>query len=105
MKTFVLLILIPLAAAFGAPCTSAQSCTTATCTAAGVSESQFLAALPAPSNTNATVTVTIPAGTSGWSTGINYTIPTAVTSLTIQGATAVNCTGTAGTSSYACTPT
>jgi hypothetical protein len=103
MKTFMLLILISLAAAFAAPRTSAQSCTTATCNAAGVSQAQFLAALPSPSNTNATVVVTIPGGTAGWSTGFNYTIPPAVTNLTIQGATTVNCTGTAGTSNYGCT--
>ena len=103
MKTAVLLILIPLAVAFAAPRTLAQSCTTATCTAAGVSEAQFLAALPSPSNTNSTVVVNIPTGTSGWTTAFNYTIPAAVTNLTIQGATTVNCSGTAGTSSYGCT--
>jgi len=70
----------------------AQSCTTATCTAAGVSEAQFLAALPSPSNTKATVVVKIPAGTASWTTGINYTIPAAVTNLTIQGAGAISAT-------------
>ena len=103
MKTFALLILIPLALAVGSSRASAQSCTTATCTATGVSESAFLAALPSPSNTNATVVVNIPGGTSGWTTGFNYTIPSAVTNLTIQGTTVVNCVGTAGTSSYSCT--
>jgi hypothetical protein len=105
MKTFALLILIPLAVAFGAPRTLAQSCTTSTCRAASASESDFLAALPSSSNKNATVVVNIPSGTSAWTTGFNYTIPAAVTSLTIQGVTTVNCTGTAGTSSYSCTAT
>jgi hypothetical protein len=103
MKTFMLLILISLAAAFAAPRTSAQSCTTATCNAGGVSEAQFLAALPSPSNTNATVVVTIPGGTASWTTGFSYTVPSAVTNLTIQGSTTVSCTGTAGTSNYSCT--
>lgn len=105
MKTFVLLILVPLAVVGRASRASAQSCTTATCTAGGTSEAAFLAALPSSSNTNPTVVVNIPAGTSGWTTGFNYTIPAAVTNLTIQGATTVNCTGTAGTSSYSCTAT
>jgi hypothetical protein len=103
MKTFMLLVLIPLAAAFAAPCTLGQSCTAATCTAEGVSEAQFLAALPSPSNTNATVVVNIPAGIAGWSSQFVYTVPSAVTSLTIQGQTVVNCTGTAGAANYVCT--
>jgi hypothetical protein len=102
-KAFLLLLLITLAATFGTSRTLAQSCTSATCTAASVSESDFLAALPSPSNTNATVVVNIPAGTSGWSTALSYTIPAAVTNLTIHGATTVNCSGTAGTSGYSCT--
>jgi hypothetical protein len=103
MKTFMLLILISLAATFAAPCTFAQSCTTATCNAAGVSEAQFLAALPSPSNTNATVVVNIPTGTAGWSSQLVYTVPAAVKSLTIQGQTVVNCSGTAGAADYVCT--
>lgn len=83
-------------AAFG------QACTTATCTAASANESDVLAALPSSSNTNATVVVNIPSGTASWSTGFTYTIPSAVTKLTIQGATGVNCTGTPGTSSWSC---
>lgn len=83
----------------------AQSCTTATCTASSANESAVLAALPSSSNTNATVVVNIPSGTGTWTTGFNYSIPSAVTSLTIQGATTVNCTGTAGTSSYSCSAT
>ena len=102
-KTFGLLIGIPLAAAFCASPTFAQSCTSATCTAASPSQSDFLAALPSPSNKNATVVVNIPAGTSGWTTQLTYTMPAAVTDLTIQGATTVSCTGTAGTSGYSCT--
>jgi hypothetical protein len=80
----------------------AQSCTSATCTAASTSESDFLAALPASGNTHSTVVVNVPSGTSGWTGNITYTIPAAVTDLTIQGATNINCTGTAGTSGYAC---
>ena len=81
----------------------AQSCTTAVCNAASPNESDVLAALPSSNNTNQTVVVNIPSGTSSWTTGFSYTVPSAVTNLTIQGNTTVNCTGTAGTSSYACT--
>jgi hypothetical protein len=103
MKKFALLSLITLAIAFSAPRTSAQSCTTATCTAGSPSESDFLAALPSSGNKNATVVVNIPAGTASWTTQLNYSVPAGVTNLTIQGATTVNCTGSAGTSSYTCT--
>ena len=103
MKTFALLILFGLAFAFSAPRAAAQSCTSATCNAASASESDFLAALPSSSNKNATVVVNIPAGTVGWTSGFQYTIPSAVTNLTIQGTTTVNCPGTAGTSSFSCT--
>lgn len=82
-----------------------QTCTTATCTAASVAESDVLAALPSPSNTNATVIVNIPSGTASWTSNLTYTLPSAVKTLTIQGNTAVTCTGTAGTSGYSCTPT
>ncbi len=68
-------------------------------------ESDVLAALPASGNTNSTVVVNIPAGTATWTSQLTYTIPAAITSLTIQGATTTNCTGTPGTSSYACIPT
>lgn len=83
----------------------AQSCTTATCNAASANVSDVLAALPSTSNSNPSVTVKIPSGSVAWTSGINYTIPSSVTDLTIQGATTVNCTGTAGTSGYACTAT
>jgi hypothetical protein len=102
-KTFGLLLLIPMAAVFCAPSALAQSCITATCTAASPSESDFLAALPSILNLNPTVVVKIPAGTSAWTTALNYAVPLTVTNLTIQGATTVNCIGTAGTSSYGCT--
>jgi len=81
---------------------AAQSCTTAVCNAASPNEADVLAALPSSGNTNATVVVNIPSGSAAWSAGFTYTIPSAVTSLTIKGATAVNCSGTAGSSSYAC---
>jgi hypothetical protein len=103
MKTSILVILIGLAIALAGSPASAQSCTTATCNAQGPSEAEFLAALPSSSNTNATVVVNIPSGTAGWSSQLVYTIPAAVTSLTIQGDTVVNCTGTPGTSNYSCT--
>lgn len=103
MKTSILVVLIAVAIAVGATRTSAQSCTTATCDAANPSEAAFLAALPSSGNTNATVVVNIPSGTASWTTQLSYTVPAAVTNLTIQGATAINCTGTAGTSSYSCT--
>jgi hypothetical protein len=103
MKNSILVMIFALAIALGAARTSAQSCTTATCNAADASEAAFLAALPSPSNTNATVVVNIPASTASWTTQLSYTVPATVINLTIQGATAVNCTGTAGTSSYTCT--
>lgn len=79
----------------------AQTCTTAVCTALGVSEAQVLAALPSPGNTNATVVVNIPLGSASWTTALNYTVPSAVTNLTIQGLTTIVWTGTAGTSTWA----
>lgn len=55
------------------------------------------------SASQATATVIIPTGTCAWTSAISYTVPSAVTSLTIQGQTSVDCTGTPGTSGYACT--
>jgi hypothetical protein len=92
--SLLLLLAMPLAA-------SAQSCTTAVCNAASASESDFLAALPSSGNSNATVVVNIPTGSASWTTPISYTVPSAVTNLTIQGNTSIVWTGTAGTSSYA----
>ncbi len=89
----LLLLTMPMAA-------DAQSCTTAVCNAASASESDVLAALPSNSNTNATVVVNVPAGTVSWSSDLDYTIPSAVTNLTIQGATTIAWTGTAGQSSW-----
>jgi hypothetical protein len=91
--SLLLLLTLPLAA-------DAQSCTTAVCNAASASESDVLAALPSNGNTNATVVVNIPAGTASWSSNLDYTIPSAVTNLTIQGATTIAWTGTAGQSSW-----
>jgi hypothetical protein len=96
--SLLLLLAMPMAV-------NAQSCTTAVCNAASPSEADFLAALPSSSNQNATVVVNIPTGTSAWSSGFNYTVPAAVTNLTIQGGTTVNCSGTAGTSGYSCSAT
>ena len=53
----------------------------------------------------ATTTVVIRSGTCSWTSDVSYTIPASVTNLTVQGQTTVNCTGTAGTSTYACTAT
>ena len=99
---FAIIFIIACVFGFRIPA-SAQSCTAATCTAASTSESDVLAALPSSSNANATVVVDIPAGTAAWTSQLTYTVPAAVTNLTIQGATTVNCTGTHGTSTYACT--
>jgi hypothetical protein len=94
--------------AFCIPAARAQSgsCTTSPCTAADTTQAKVLAALPAPSASGSFI-VNIPTGTSTWAGAqtINYTVPAAVTNLTIQGQTKVNCTGTAGTSSYLCTAT
>lgn len=84
---------------------SAQSCVSSTCNAASPAESDVLAALPSSGNTNSTVVVNIPGGTAAWTTQLTYTVPPAVTNLTIKGSTSVNCTGAAGTSSYSCAPT
>lgn len=105
MRTIAATIVIVLGIALGIVTTSAQSCTTSNCTAASTSEADVLAALPSSGNANATVVVTIPAGNSTWTTNANYTVPSAVTNLTIQGQSTVSCTGTAGTSGYACSAT
>ena len=82
-----------------------QSCTTATCTAASVAESDVIAAWPTSGNTNATVTINIPSGSANWTSQFTETVPAAVTTLIISGASTVSCSGTAGTNTYACTPT
>ena len=51
-------------------------------------------------NSNATVVVNIPAGSSNWASDFVYTIPAAVTNLTINGATVITWTGTAGQSNW-----
>ena len=92
-------LLIPLL--FAAPL-MAQTCTTSTCTAASTSESDVLAAMPSAGNHNATVMVNIPAGSSNWTTDFVYSMSTApdVTNLTINGATVITWTGTAGQSNW-----
>ncbi len=52
----------------------------------------------------ATAVVVIPSGTCPWTSAISYTVPSVVSSLTIQGQTTVSCIGTPGTSGYSCTP-
>jgi hypothetical protein len=96
--SFVISLLLPLGIS-----AHAQSCTTAVCNAASANESDVLAALPSSNNTNSTVVVKIPSGTASWSSDLNYTIPSGITNLTIQGATTISWTGTPGTSSYAYT--
>ena len=71
--------------------------------ASSCSQSAVQAALN--SATAATSIVTIPSGTCEWTSQLSYKVPSAVTNLTIQGQTTVSCTGTPGTSSYACTST
>jgi len=91
---------------FGAMIANGQpSCTGAICTAASVSQSDVLAALPTSGNTNPTVVVNIPAGSATWAAPITYSVPSAVTNLKIQGGTTINCTGTAGQSSWSCPAT
>lgn len=105
MRSLLSTILIVLGIGFGIKGASAQSCATATCRAASSSEADVLAALPSRSNQNSAVTVIIPTGRSSWASQLNYAVPPAVTNLTIEGQTSVNCSGTAGTSSYTCTAT
>lgn len=80
------------------PVAHAQTINAASCNASDVQRALN-------SVSSATATVVIPSGTCTWSSGITYTVPSGITNLTIQGQTALNCTGTAGTSSYACTAT
>lgn len=72
-----------------------------TVNAASCNQSDVQSALN--SVTASTTVVNIPAGTCDWSGNLTWTVPSGVTNLTIQGQTAVNCTGTPGTASYACT--
>ena len=53
----------------------------------------------------ATTTVVIPSGTCAWTSRVTYAVPASVTNLTVQGQTTVTCTGTPGTSGYACIAT
>ena len=83
--------------------TSARAASSTTINAASCNLSDVQSALN--SVTSSTTLVTIPAGTCGWTGGVTWTVPSGNTNLTVQGATTVNCTGTAGTSSYICTAT
>lgn len=74
-----------------------------TVNAASCNQPDVLAALN--SVTSATTTVNLPAGVCNWTAPINWTVPAGNVNLTIQGATVINCTGTAGTSSWACAAT
>lgn len=80
------------------PVAHAQTINAASCNAADVQHALNSAS-------SATATVVIPSGTCTWTSQISYSVPANVTSLTIQGQTTVNCTGTAGTSSYSCAAT
>jgi hypothetical protein len=81
--------------------TSARAASSTTINAASCNLSDVQSALN--SVTSSTTLVTIPAGTCAWTGNLSWTVPSGNANLTIQGQTAVNCTGTAGTSSYACT--
>jgi len=81
---------------------SSAGCT-ASRTAASLNPSDVLAALNAVNCP--TSTVSLPAGHVAWSSAIAYTMPSVITSLTLQGATTLACTGTPATSGYSCTPT
>lgn len=85
----------------------AQSCTTASCVAASCSPTDILAALPSNGNTNSTVTVSIPACASSnvQTTNVNYTLPSAVTSLTIAGSGTPNSSSSTTGASSSCTAT
>lgn len=52
--------------------------------------------------TASTTLVTIPSGVCAWTSGATFNVPSGNANLTIAGNTAVNCTGTPGTSSYTC---
>lgn len=102
------------------------SCGQSTVTANSCSEADMFAALNGMVSLSGAVTLAIPSGTCTWSsatapvvhvgqqsnggTGVgtgtnpNVFLPN-VTSLTIQAATGVSCSGTAGTNNYSCTPT
>ena len=96
LKSATLFIGFCLSIGIWGPAAHAQTVNAASCDASAVQGALN-------SVNQATATVVIPAGTCAWSSAISYTVPSSVTSLTIQGQTTVNCTGTAGTSSYACT--
>lgn len=100
-KLSSIIFLTTCALVFSLPATS-QSCTSSVCNASSPSESDVLAALPSSSNSNSTVVVNIPAGTATWSSPLSYTVPSGVTNLTVQGATTISCSGTAGQSSWSC---
>jgi hypothetical protein len=80
------------------PVVRAQTINAASCSASDVQNALNSASA-------ATTTVVIPSGTCTWTTQVSYSVPANVTSLTIQGQTTVNCTGTPGTSSYTCEAT
>ena len=81
----------------------ADTSTTANNTIAATSCSQSDVQTALNAVTSSTTLVTIPGGTCSWTSPISWTLPSGNTNLTIQGQTAINFTGTAGQSSYACT--
>jgi len=85
MKKLLFLILLSLSPRL----ILAQSCTGAVCTAATCGQSDVLAALPNGS-APATVTVNVPAGICTWTTALSYSVPSNVTTLTVQGVTVVS---------------
>jgi hypothetical protein len=95
--TFSLLVSLVVAMTMAAHSQSSSS----TVNAASCNQTDVQNALN--SVTSSTTVVNIPSGVCAWTGGVTWSVPSGNTTLTIQGSTAVNCTGTAGTSSYACT--
>jgi hypothetical protein len=80
------------------PAVHAQTINAASCNASDVQSALN-------SVTAATTLVVVPSGACSWTTPVSFTVPSGSATLTIEGSTTVNCTGTAGQSSYACTAT
>lgn len=76
----------------------AQTVTAASCSTSAVSSAWSTV-------TSSTKIFVIPSGTCTWTSRVTLTVPSGNPNITIQGATVVNCSGTAGTSNYVCTAT
>ncbi len=82
--------------------TSSSIITAASCSTANV---QTAWNLLGTGTYTGTVVLVIPSGSCTWTAPISLAVPASVTNLTVQGDTNITCTGTAGTSTYSCTPT